>query len=236
MTLSELYQALSYGELANLSIANDGSGVIKDTYKPALLNYVNEGLLRLYSRYVLKEANILLQMDDNTTTYQLLPRFSVNYTPTGSSDNEPLRYILDQPSAKFPGDVLRVLSLYDSQGAAVPLNDESQVYSVFTPQANTLQVPFPAHVQRLSVSYQARHAKLLGDPDEIISLPDVLFAALTSYVAYKVFSHMNSQDSSAKSREYLAAYEAICADVVDKDLVNSSTSTTNTRFFMRGWI
>ena len=47
---------------------------------------------------------------------------------------------------------------------------------------------------------------------------------------------MNTQESTAKSQEHLATYEAICAEAIDRDLVNTSISSTNTSFEKRGFV
>jgi hypothetical protein len=106
---------------------------------------------------------------------------------------------------------------------------------VFTPQTKTLQVPSPIDDRGLTVKYQQRHAKLQGELGETIECPDVLWPALTSYVAYKVFSHMNSVESSMKAQEFMATYESTCNDATTQDLVNSSISQANSRFHRGGW-
>ena len=236
LILQNLFQLLSRGVLSNLALANEGDGTIKTASQAKITDYVNEGLLRLYSRFVLKEQDVLIEQHEHITFYHLLPRFAVNHVPANELEDEPIRYILDLPKEKFEGDVLRILSVFNSDGCKLPLNDDGNCKSLFTPQANILQVPDPVPEKALNVLYQAKHKKLLGELEEQIHIPDVLLEALLSFIAYKVFSHMNSQDSSAKSREYLAMYEAICTETVGQDLVSTSISTTPTRFESRGWV
>lgn len=236
LVLSDLFRMLSYGELQNLSLAGEGNGTIAAAAQPRIVLYANDALMRLYTRFVLKEKDVLVEMHEHITNYHLIERFAVNYVPAGSNDNEPIRYLLDLPREPFLGDVVRILTVFSDKGALLPLNDDGQSLSIFTPQANVLQVPTPSLFRALSVGYQARHPKLTGDLDQVIELPDVLLSALTSYVAYKTFSHMNSQDSSNKAQEYLALYESLCVEVLDRDSVNSSYSTTSHRFDSRGWI
>jgi hypothetical protein len=236
MTLGDLFQKLSYGELQNLTIGNDGSGTILDSAKPRITNYTNEALLRLYSRFVLKENDLILMPQSYITFYHLLPKFAVSYVASGAADDEPVRYILDMSAEPFQDEVLRILSVTNQVGDEFPLNDPGNWLSLYTPQAKVLQVPNPIQDSPLSVCYQQRHTEIQGDLNEGIFCPDVLVKALTSYIAYQVFDDMNSVDSSAKAQNYLAKYEAICAEVVDRDLVGSSTSQTNTRFECGGWV
>lgn len=236
MYVAELYQTLADGELSNLSIVDEENHTILAAKRQKIIGYTNEALLRLYSRYVLKEQNLLLQLSEHITMYQLVPRYAVNYVPYGPSDDEPIRYIMDLPQEPFTGDVLKILSVFDTSGTKLPLNDDEDAVSLFSPQATVLQVPSPIYGEALSVSYQAKHTRLQDDLEEVIELPEVLFGALTSFIAYKVFSHMNTKESSNKAQEFLGTYEAICKEAIDRDLVNSSISASNSRFTSRGWI
>ena len=236
MILSELHEMLSYGELSNLAMSGEGSGTIEDASKPKILLYTNDALLRLYSRFVLREKSVLVEQYEHITFYHLLPRFAVNYTPAGPSDTEEIRYIIDVVGEPFLDDVIKPLQVYDSVNGRLPLNDDSNSYSVFTPQSKCIQVPNPIDERMMSVSYQARHIPLLGELDEIIDIPDVLMSALTAYIAYKVYSHMNTQESTAKAQEHITMYEAICKSAEESDLLGTSISVTNTRFEQHGWV
>lgn len=237
MLVSELFESLAQGELSNLAMAEDGEGSIVTGVRPRIIRYANEALLRLYSRFPLKENDVLVQMYESITNYQLIPRFAVNYTPIGSGDNEPIRYLLDLPAEPFQNDLIKILAVYDSTGRfSRPLNDDADGLSVFTPQAGVLQVPVPVDGQTLSVMYQAKHVKLQGDLEELIELPDFLVEAFTSFIAYKVFSHMNTQVSTSKAQEHLTMYESVCTEATDKDLVNISVSTPTSKFRRGGWV
>ena len=236
MLLSELYAKLSYGELSNLALANESDGTILEAAQPRIVNYANDALRRMYSRFVIKSADVLVMQTEYIVHYHLKPKFAVNYTPLGDSDDEPIRYIHDLAYRPFLGDVIKILSVVDQYGFPLPLNDDEHPSSLFTPQPTTLQVPCPVSDEALSVVYQAAHPVLVGDLDESIEIPDILLEAFTAYIAYKAFSHMNTADSTAKAQEHLAIYTALCAETDSKDLVNTSVSFTNSRFHQRGFI
>lgn len=236
MLVSDLFTALSIGELTNLSMSGNGSGTIIESQRPKIINYSNEALLRLYARFLLKENDVLVQLYEHITFYHLLPRFALNYaTPTGEFD-EPIRYLLDLPQEPFKDEVLKVLTIYDGKGRELPLNDEEKHNSLFTPQAKVVQVPKPLDETFINVRYQQRHQVLTGDLNQSVDCPEVLLGALTAYIAYKVFSHMNTADSNAKAQEFMGIYEAVCTEATDRDLVSSSISQSNTRFARGGWI
>jgi hypothetical protein len=234
MELSELFTKLSYGPLSNLAISNNGSGEIIEDAKPKLTSYANTALLRLYSRFVLKENDVLVKMLPGVTFYHLLPQYAEqSYDP----ESEITPYILDLSREKFEGDVVKILSIYDDMGCKRPLNDDNAWNSLYTPQHNTVQNPSAKLNEVLAIHYQAKHAKLVWDAtaDQTIYLPDVLEEALTSYIAYKVYTDMNTPDSTAKAQEHMGMYDNICNEVVDRDLVNSSVAGTNIKFAKRGF-
>lgn len=236
--LAELYADLSYEELSNLSLSVDGGGTIKEESRPKIVGYLNEGLLRLYARFVLKEQDVLIQMYDHITNYHLLKKYAQSQQ---EPEAEGYFYIQDLMGEPFEEDVIKILEVRNSLGWKYPLNDSGNPRSLYTPQNNVLQVPEPLHDSQISVMYQARHKPITiddaqGENVTGIDLPDILYGALRAFIAYKVFSHMNTQESTAKSQEHLANYEAICMDAVEHDLVNTSIASTNTKFEQRGFV
>lgn len=233
MNVNELFRRLSYGELSNLSIGGEGSGTIKEDGRNRIINYANEALVRLYSRYVLRENDLIIQLEDYITSYHISCKFALTHEETPGLT----RYIVDHEGDPYTGDFIKALTIYNSVGERLPLNDVGNSMSVFTPQPNTIQVPFPASGEVIGVNYQAKHAPLPYDNEEsCIELPTVLEGALTALIAHKVFLNMNGQENSAKAVEYLATYEGICAEVTDRDLVNSSSSQTSEKFYERGFV
>ncbi len=231
-TIESLYRDLSYGEFSNLALSNDGGGTIQEAAQPKIILAANEGLLRLYSKFVLKERDLLIRMVSGVIHYHLLSRFATSHEPKVEQHT----YIQDMIHEPFEDDVIRIMAVYNSAGIELPLNDLESPMSVFSPQANVLQVPQPTHGVPLSILYQARHVKLdPTKPEQPIELPDVLWGALTAFIAYKVFSQMNTAESTAKAQEHYSNYELLCQDVIDRDLVCTSGVTTNTRFDKRGW-
>lgn len=235
MKLSTFMKNLALGELSNLALAD--SGYIAATKQPQIVMLTNEALLRLYTRFVLKEKDMMIEMREGITNYHLLKKYAISYfNPNNPPPIWDMPYILDMGREPFLEDVIKVLSVYSSTIGKLPLNDLEQPHSVFTPQSTVLQVPEVVPGGILGIEYQARHVPLqVEDPDADIELPEVLEGALSSYVASKVFMHMNTQESTVKGQEHMLNYESICQDVIERDLVSSSYSTTNTRFAKRGW-
>lgn len=236
MDLTQLFRELSYGELSNLSLANDGNGTIREADQPRLIQFANEALLRLYSRFVLKENDVLVELVDYITNYHLLGKFAESQAATSPQDT---LYIKDLMRETFTEDVIKILTVVDSFGVTLPLNDPENIHSVFTPQGNVLQVPNPIGGTALAVVYQAKHAPLLNVPPLVLTqeivLPEVLWGAFRAYIAGLVYKGINTQEAQAISQGHFAYYESVCLDVVDKDLVSTSLSSTNARFNKNGW-
>lgn len=236
MNVEKFFSNLAFGKLANLSMAGSGepNGDIEVAARPQVMHAVNEGLTRLYSRFVLKENDVIISLRDHITKYYLSSLYSEALYPQPGVE---IPYILDTPAQPFSNDVIRIMSVYDSIGRKVPLNDDNNARSVFTPQFNMLQVMKPENGKLLNVVYQAKHPQLSVDhPQDLIQLPDVLHGALEAYTAYLVYSSINTQEAVAKAAEYMNLYEMLCSEVEMKDTVSNSTSITTTKFEERGWV
>lgn len=234
MNVAGLLEKLSFGPLSNLAIGGDGSGTCDPAKVPALITYANDALVQLFSKFILNERNLVVMMHDVITTYKLTSLRARTVTPT---DPLQVQYIIDSPYDPFSDDLIKVLQIFDDAGREIILNDQTVYGSIFTPKYNVLQIPIPVDGQPLYVTYQAKHAVL--DPTAlgmIVDVPDVLVEALTSYIAHKVLFHMNGQEHSMKAKEHLDKYNAIIAEVQEKDLVNSSSSTNRfPKFYERGF-
>ena len=234
MQLNDLFHMLAYGELSNHHIASAGDGTLALAKQPQIVHFCNEGLMRLYTKFLLKEKDCIIEMVDGVTLYHLLPEYSaVGFDSTVA--NYP--YIRDTCFNRFINDVIKVLSVQNANGEHRPLNDPNNFWSVNTPTPKTIQVTAPRLGEVLSVSYQASHPKLenteLGH--KTIELPETLHGALAAFVAYKVYFNMNTPESQAIALGHLAMFDNICNDTTEADALNLSISIANTRFTSRGW-
>lgn len=237
MTLEELFQRLSYGPLANLAIAGEGSGGIKEEKKPSIVLYANDALLRLHTRFLLIEKELILKQVDGISSYELTPQFTHS---ASLGDNPPavIPYIEDTLAKPFQDDLIKILTVYDHSGCEVPLNDELACNSYYTPQNHILQIRHPIQDVLNQVVYQARHPKLSFNPATLtqqIILPSTLEEALLSYIAYLHYSSMNGQENLARGSEYLSRYNAICIENESRGVVNNNDEASNTKLEDRGF-
>lgn len=234
MNVTELFRRLSYGELSNLALGNEGSGEIAEDNRAKLTNYVNQALLRLHTRFMLREDDLALRCYDYITKYRL----NSDYAESNTARPEGCVPYIEDGQKPFKNDLIKVLGVRKFDACDnLPLNDVNHSQSVFTPQPDVLQVPFPWEFEVLAVTYQANHPLIdYGDMDARIDIPLVLEGALSSYVAYQVYCHMNGQENAGKAREYLNTHEMICQNVIEQDLLSLSVSSTNRKFHERGFV
>jgi len=234
--IEELFCRLAYGPLRHTSlVADDHPGEIVESEQSAVTQYCNEALTRLHSRFILRENSVIVEMQEGRTNYPLLKKYAVqSYDPNEVS--EP--FIMDLSGEPFDEDVIKILSVWDSDGDPRPLNDKDKWWSLFTPRPTVLQNSRPRKYEALSVVYQAKHPAVdCGEGGNgVIELPDTLDAALDAYIAYKAFSTISSQEATVKAAEMLQKYEDVCNEVIEHDLVNSSRTSTGNKFNDRGFV
>lgn len=235
MTLDDLFAELSYGELSNLALSNNGDGTIVDAKKPQLLHFTNEALIDLHTKFNLKEDSLMLRTVEGKTQYFLKSAYSTTGFDELVAD---WPYIEDTVEKPFKEDVLKVLSVDSSNGYSRSVNNYEDIFSIYTPKPLEIQVPFFTENEVLAVHYQALPDRVgLGEGmNQEFNLPLTLHSALKAYVAYKVYSTMNTAESMNASQMHLVNYAGLCAQAVDRDSLNLSVSNTNSKFRNNGWI
>lgn len=246
MKLKKLFNSLALAELSNLPINNNGK-IDKDYYSK-IFNYLEEALLKLHSRFMLKEKEILIELREDITNYYLKKEYAESYRAKIDIDifvksDIYFKYIKDTKREPFIEDVIRIIAVYSSDNKKLPLNDPVGLNSLYTPQPNLLQVPNPKNGMALSIHYQANHKKLLSFDnnedkflEQEIDIPLYLEEPLKNYIASKVYSHMITQDATAKSQEFIQLYELLCKEIDQEDLANQTQYFSHTKLEDRGFI
>jgi len=239
MKLLEFFRNLSVGPLANLSMAQAGdpSGIDPSKHEGLVL-HTNEALTRLHGRFVLREGMMIVEEVEGRTTYPLESKYAMSNYDAGAGH---AFFIQDQWGEPYRDDVIKVLEVFDTFGIKLPLNEADQPASLFTPQPRVLQVPHSYAGMALSISYQANHPKIAytesgSDFTQSVYVPESLSSALSAYVAYKVYSGINSQENAVKAAEYLKMFETICMECLEYDLIGTQSSSSTERFIKRGWM
>lgn len=229
VTLAQFMSELSFKELSNLAAGDSGYGAIRPEKVPLVVNCINEALMRLHNRFILKTNNLIIETKEYITEYKLSSEHAVS-TPYDAE-----KYIIDMEKP-FRDDLIKILEVYNVQGERIPLNNASNPLSLYTPRPDTLQIPYPTSNSVYSVSYQAKHSPLspqyLNQPIEI---PDNLKGALSSYVAFLIYSSMNGNEATTAAQKFLQQYTFIINDIIETDTANTSISQDSSRFNQNGW-
>lgn len=250
MKLDHYVKSLTLGVLHNTA-AGQNTFRTTDQYN-SLLAVIQEGLTRLYSRFLIRERHVLIEMRVGITFYHLKKLYTMQ---NGDRVRVPYPYIMDLPNDPFEEDVIKILQVMDSAGNVRPLNDPNRHDSLYTVQYDVLQNSYPRDLEALMVTYQANHPQLIKylppfhQPDtpepepgefeyeyaEEIMLPQALYPALDNYVAYMVYSRVGTAEAMAKAAVHMQVFDAVCLDAESMDLTNGSMSCTNTRFQNNSW-
>jgi hypothetical protein len=248
MKLKEIFDQLTYGELSQLSIGGDEQGTISPANYSRILAHVNLGLTALYKRFPIKEGRVVVQLVPPRTDYPIESR----YAAANPRSREAVRYVLDTPQARFKDDILKIERVYGETGYEFSLNDLNDWYSLRTPTATTLHVPFaivsPSTelpealvTETLEIAYRANHPILVAedgdiDPEEVnIELPYSHLEPLLLFVASRVHTPIGMQGEGAGANIYMQKYEMACQQIEQLNLRRDQDSQSD-RLRRNGWV
>ena len=111
----------------------------KDKTDTLLIGYINLALVALYTKFMIKTEEAIIELHDNKTLYTL-----------DSSDSDVT--VGDLPMAD--NDLISIIGAFDELGTSLPINDTTCTISIFTPSYNTVQIPYGAEDTYISLIYQ----------------------------------------------------------------------------------
>ena len=247
MTLQDIFDALSAGEISQISIGGQPAGAINKQNRAKLLPHINMGLTALFKRFRLKEGNLLLQLKPGRTSYPLNLEYTVSNNGFSSTG-----LILDTGSP-YKNDLLKVEEVRTELGQVLPLNDSSYLYSLKTPQTKVLYVPKEIvensgslpdefRTSKLLVTYRANHTEITFDQNKDfayedgadIELPDSHLEALLYFVASRVNNPMGMTNEFHAGNTYYMKYEQACQELENQGMQADLTGT-NIKARLNGW-
>lgn len=248
MKLKEIFEQLSYGELSQLNLGGSGEGVIDESNYARIIAHINLGLGALHKRFSMRHGDVRIQLIPNLTMYQLNSKFAA----TNRRSREPVKYLQDTEANPFIDDVNKIEKVETDDGQELHLNNESELYSVFTPGPTTLRVPadltngsmdLPDELktQGLKVTYRAGHVPIkydatFFDPSRVdVSLPNTHLEALLLFVASRVHNPIGMQNEFNAGNNWAAKYEKECQylEALNYQVDQGSQSTALAR---NGWV
>lgn len=248
MKLSEIFTQLTYGELSQLNLGGAEAGEISAANYPRIIPHVNLGLTALYKRFMLKEGRLTIALQTGRSTYPLISTYAV----ANRRSRETAPFIMDTTAEPFQDDIHKVESVYTDYGYEMGLNDESDVYSCFTPSAHILRVPsavvaesfdLPEKLKTtsLTVVYRANHPPIvikegLFDPTRIeVELPYSHLEPLLLFIASRVNNPIGMTNEFHAGNSYAAKYEASCMQLEQTNL-RVDQGSQNTKLEKGGWV
>lgn len=231
MKLGAFLRKLSNTTLRNLGVTEGtAQRSLNDEYREEIIEYINAGLLELFNKYQLKVDAFFLELQEGKSRYELTSEHDM------TNWHEPARemYIWKDSVGSFKDDLVKVLLIRDNCGVEIPLNDPNNLFSIYTPEFNVLEVPVHFPRQVITVDYQAKHPIVSEDTDEI-RLPDSLYDVLAYYVAMQACSNMNSESSVANANKYAQLYTNAIQNFDTLGTFEPKHTGSFSKFYSRGW-
>lgn len=234
ITLEDIFEALAFGECAQLSVAKAGKINVAD--QPQVISAINLALAALYSRFPLLEKELVIQQYSHITDYFLDSQYAQsNATPIVGP-----KYIIDSKFNPFLDDVLRITAAYDELGKEVQLNDVTDAAEWLTTSYNSVQIPFPNENTIAVFIYRAKHPQIpltVANATTVeVMLHPSLIEALLAYVGHRLHNARGGEAGLKAGQLALAKYEDICMQVELRNLLHTNDSAGNVKLDNGGWV
>lgn len=235
---SEVVRRLALGELTNLKMAEAKDGTILTADLPTVLLEINNALKTIYSKFLLKKQEIIVQLQEEITDYYIRWEFAAS----NGDSTQPILYLDDSLCDGFDGRIVKILNVYDSLGRELYMNKAQEPYSIFTPSYDQLQITANQPTEELHVIFQALHPIVVHDPDadpvtdSPIYIPPALEAPLVLLAASKIFGNMNGEANLTKSAILHQQYEGALVESEFRDTASTSENMSNSKLERAGFI
>lgn len=238
MNIEEFFTKLSYGELSNLSMGEEGIGIVGPEHRDQLVTYTDSALTAIYSRIAHKRDYVRIQVKEGVNRYKLILANAVSQDANG--------FILDSAADPFKENVIKVLAITQEDNP-LTLKDETKELRILVHPAlggikmlsyNELYIPNPMDDVILSIEFQAQHDPLTlpADMNQPIVLAPMLHEALEMRVSARVYSSMNGEANLAKAQLLQRRYEHLMLLTEQHDLLQESESSSVDKLHDKGFM
>lgn len=225
--LSDFLTFLATGEFSNLALNRNRDGRIAESDYEKVMSHINLGMMDLHKRFKLREHEITLQADPAKTLYYLRPEHMAPDYQLGGE-----KYLLRPEDSDGNINLIKLLSVVDSDGTAYKLNNRHAVPAIMEAAFDTLRITGLTEAKIFTLNYKAYPTEIIVDDDlivdeEYLEIPPALRTPLLYYVASRVYKPTGSNDSTAnadKSNDYMNLYLVACQeyllhgnDITDND-------------------
>lgn len=222
MTLQDIFDQLTSGELSQLSIGGAEAGSVPQAGYATLARNVQLGLTGLYKRFSLKEGR---------STAPLLVN-QLEYTIANTT-------------------VMKITKVLTDAGVELALNEAYNLDSCFTEGTSLLTIPAHIAAQgndlaeqfktsSLTLVFRANHPKLdmavasVTPASVELELPDAYTQALLLFVASRVYTPHGMDGNYNPGNNFFGRYEAECQRLEAEGLQNGGLSQSS-RLLSKGF-
>lgn len=156
----------------------------------AIIGFVNLGLIELYTIFALKTEEHIIELQDGVTIYDLPDDFMYM---TAAFEEVPYNS--------------------DMNSAAVPINEESNPFSINTINYSQVQIPLTCSGSYISILYVPKPTRLtIADLNTELPIPDQLVQPLLNFIAYKGHGAIKT-DGQGEADIYYLRFKRSCDDI-----------------------
>lgn len=224
MYLAHVLNSLKYGEFSKLSIGGQDQGVINQANYSELATHINNGLIALFTRFLLKESVQELALISGVYTYSIAkPNFIKVQRIYGDTDHE---FVLNNLGDRY--SILNETVSVINVPRAVVDKPDSLPKDLLT---DTLRIVYRAKPTPLDTD----SAGFFDAEDLELELPDSYLDALLYYVASRVSNGFEGNHVFHAGNNYAAKYEAACKQL-EMSNVQVDRAGSEDRLTRNGWV
>lgn len=201
-------------EIINIAKNSELNTLAVKSNDEAIIGFVNLGLIELYAIFAVRTEEHIIELQDGVTIYDLPTNFMYL---TGAFEEVP-----------YNSDV---------NSASVPINEESNPFSINTINYNQVQIPLSHTGNYISILYVPKPTKMtLADLGAELPIPDQLVQPLLNFIAYKGHGAIKT-DGQGEADIYFIRFKRSCDDI--KKLGTSIAAddlSMHERIYTRGFV
>ena len=248
MTLKEIFDQLTFGELSQLSLGGAESGEIDGNNYVKIIPHINLAMTALYKRFNLKEDRLLLYPINYKYSYDI----NAKNAAINSASISPTKYLVKPNGLIVTNNILKIEQVTNDLGNEYNLNDVNDLYSLYTPTMTSIRIPMnivdkknniPKEylTEYFEIIYRAKH-DVIGENIEFlaldsieIDLPEAYLELLLLFVAARIMLPLGAgQFEGLGGNNHMAKYE-MAAQQIEQSNLKIDHNSRNNRLHEKGW-
>ena len=207
MNLQDIFDQLTYGELANISLGGSEEGGITLVNTPKVISHINMAIQALHIKFMLEEAEYVIPLIEGVTMYE------ISVSQITGVFNE----LGEKVSFNDPTDLNSVFT---------PRWDILQV--PITVEAVTLYLAYIPKPVKVALD------AIVADIE--IDLPEVLLEPLLAYTASRIYTSIGNPEAIQEAMVQMSRFNLLCLNIKSAGILNITEQATNLNLENRGWL